>query len=82
MARSFPNELANDYYDDPRRTAELRVYEALREQLGSKWVVFYSVAWLGRTYQEGEPRDGEADLKADSAMTPGLEPVRDGAGCT
>ncbi len=62
MARLFPRELANWIRNDPKRRAEVRVYDGLAQQLGVGWRVFYSVAWLGRTRPDREPRDGEADF--------------------
>jgi hypothetical protein len=62
MARLFPRELAGWVRKDPKRQAEVRVYDALAQQLGVGWRVFYSVAWLGRTRPDREPRDGEADF--------------------
>jgi hypothetical protein len=40
----------------------MRVYDALKGQLGRDWVVFYHVAWLGRVRDDALPRDGEADF--------------------
>src|SRR5437868_3130229 len=62
MARTFPRQLPNRVRQDPKRRAEVRLYEALQEQLGVGWRIFYSVAWLGRTHADGAPRDGEADF--------------------
>ena len=57
----YPVELANRVRRDPRRSAEVRLYDLLRLQLGQEWVVFYSVAWLAPTRGD-VPRDGETDF--------------------
>ena len=62
MARTYPEELPNRVRNDPKRSAEVKMYDALRNQLGNHWVVFYSVAWLGRTATDGSPGDGEIDF--------------------
>ena len=43
------------------RSAEVKVYEALRDQLNDEWHVFYSSPWLG-TNPDGSEIDGEADF--------------------
>src|SRR5450755_953946 len=62
MVRIFPEELSNRIRRDPKKRAEIKLYDALQQQLTGKWQVFYSVAWLGRTASEGVPRDGETDF--------------------
>ena len=57
----YPSELPNRVRKDPKRSAEVRLYDLFREQLGSGWCVFYSVAWLSPIYGD-VPRDGEADF--------------------
>src|SRR4051812_16600982 len=61
MATMFPNRLADATTGDPKRAAEVAVYEALRAQLGEEYVVFYSVAWLSKSPNGGAP-DGETDF--------------------
>ncbi len=60
MARVFPEHLPENIQQEPLRSAERRVYEALNH-LPDPYAVFYSVSWLGRTY-DGGPQDGEADF--------------------
>lgn len=62
MAHLFPDELPNTVRRDPKRSAEVEFYDALRLQLGAGWVVFYSVAWLGLTRNGDSPQDGETDF--------------------
>ncbi len=66
MARFFPAELPTRVHQDPLRSAEIKVFDALRQQLSSAgaWTVFYSVAWLGRRggADGGAARDGETDF--------------------
>lgn len=61
MALIRPEELAGRVRHDPKRRAEVKLYDALCAQLGKGWVVFYSVAWLAPT-PGGAPRDGETDF--------------------
>jgi hypothetical protein len=46
---------------DSRSEAELRLFRALGEQLGPRFTVLHSVAWIAKP-QDGSPRDGETDL--------------------
>ena len=62
MAKVFPKELPYGVRRNPRSRAELRVYDALKSQLGKDWTVFYNVAWLGLTHPNDAPRDGETDF--------------------
>lgn len=61
MAITFPAELPEHIRRDPLRSAECRVFDALKAQLSREFRVFYSSPWLGTT-PEGEERDGEADF--------------------
>jgi hypothetical protein len=61
MANLFPRSLATSIRRDPRRQAEVRVYDALAAGLGDEWCVFHSAAFLGRG-RDGAARDGEADF--------------------
>jgi superfamily I DNA/RNA helicase len=62
MAKVFPETLTNDVRNDPAKRAEIKLYDLLTKQLGNEWVVFYHVAWLGRTRAVDAPRDGETDF--------------------
>lgn len=55
-----PEELPNRVRTEPRRSAEVKMYDALRMQLGSGWSIFYSVGWLAHGLNGA--RDGEADF--------------------
>ncbi len=61
ICKVYPEQLPNRIRSDPKRSAEVRLYDLFKSQLGSGWVVFYSVAWLGRT-SGNAPRDGETDF--------------------
>ncbi|MBI5439908.1 MAG: NERD domain-containing protein, partial [Deltaproteobacteria bacterium] len=61
MARMFPTPLPAKAVEDPFRSAERRVYEALAGTLPKATTVFYGAAWLGRR-DGGPPVDGEADF--------------------
>jgi hypothetical protein len=54
---SFPKELAND----PRRSAEKKVFNAFRDQLSDDFEVFYSRPWWGLE-EDGSEKHGEADF--------------------
>jgi hypothetical protein len=62
MVRIFPEELSNRARKDPKKRAEIKLYDALQQQLQGNWQVYYGVAWLGRIVTEGVPRDGETDF--------------------
>lgn len=57
----WPRQLSASVRNDPRRAAEMRVFDALAAQLGSRWSVFYSRPWLGET-ATGAEIDGECDF--------------------
>lgn len=57
----IPPELPQSARDDPRRTAEIKVYEALREQLPNEFRVYYSRPWRARQ-PDGTVLEGEADF--------------------
>ncbi|MEY3895286.1 MAG: hypothetical protein RLZZ214_805, partial [Verrucomicrobiota bacterium] len=61
MAKMFPSVIPDNVASDPRRAAEIRVYECLRDQLDGAFHVFYSSPWLG-TRPDGSEVDGEADF--------------------
>ena len=56
MVKIYPEALSNYVRDDPRKRAEVTLYDALCQQLGGSWVIFYHVAWLGRITTTGAPR--------------------------
>ena len=58
MVKVYPEALPNRVRSEPKRSAEVRLYDELRQQLPAGWVVFYSVAWLGRTWENSCPQDG------------------------
>ena len=60
MAIIFPEKLPESVRNAPKRSAERRVYEALKK-LGNKFTVYYSVAWQSRNRYSGV-YDGEADF--------------------
>lgn len=61
MAQMYPETLPSDVLQDPKRRAEVRVYDALKRDLDATFHVFYSVAWVFRQ-QYGAATDGEADF--------------------
>lgn len=61
MALMWPNELPIWIEQDSRRSAEKKVYLALRDQLDDEWNVFYSRPWYGISSTGGEI-EGEADF--------------------
>src|SRR4051812_3282124 len=68
MATIFPAELPGSILGDPLRSAEVEVYNALRDLLPAEYHVFYSSPWLG-TDAEGREIDGEADFIVAHAET-------------
>lgn len=44
MVKIFPEELPNRVRKDPKKRAEIKLYDALRQQLKGNWHVYYSVA--------------------------------------
>ena len=61
MATMFPERLPREVLVDLTRSAEVQVYNALKEQLDDKYHVFYASPWLG-TNPDGSEIDGEADF--------------------
>jgi len=61
MAVLWPRKLPRSVLDDPRRRAEVRVYDRLAEVLDDSFHVFYSSPWLG-TDRMGNEKDGECDF--------------------
>ncbi len=60
-ARFWPAKLSQQIQDDRQRTAEVKVYNRLKDALPEGWIVFYSRPWLGLT-STGKERDGECDF--------------------
>jgi len=58
----FPEALPQRVRQEPKLSAEVRMYDLLKEQLGFGWTVFYDVAWLGLTNPNKGPRDGQIDF--------------------
>lgn len=65
-ARTFPDPLPDWVRSNPLRNAEVKVYDALRSQLSSRYVLFYSRPWIG-TNHDGTEKEGEADFVVASA---------------
>lgn len=61
MAVLWPRKLPRSVRDDPRRKAEVRVYDRLAEVLDDSFHIFYSSPWLG-TDRLGNEKDGECDF--------------------
>lgn len=61
MARMLPERIPDWVIADPKRAAERKVYEALREQLPEQFTVFYLAAWRGHD-EDGRIIEGEADF--------------------
>lgn len=61
MAILWPRKLPRSVLDDPRRRAEVVVYERLAKVLDDTFHVFYSSPWLG-TDRLGNEKDGECDF--------------------
>jgi hypothetical protein len=57
----FPVQIPDHITRDKGRSAELRVYEILSEQLSDKFVCYYSRPWHQFT-PDGHEKDGEADF--------------------
>ena len=61
MAIFWPKKLPPEILRDPRRKAEIAVYDRLCRELGDEFHVYYSSPWLG-TDHLGAEKDGEADF--------------------
>lgn len=61
MAVLWPRKLPRSVLDDPRRRAEVRVYDRVADVLDDSFHVFYSSPWLG-TDRLGNEKDGECDF--------------------
>lgn len=61
MARMYPRPIPQGILSEPRRSSEVRMYEALDRALDDRYVVAYGVAWL-TSPPTRPPRDGETDF--------------------
>lgn len=61
MAVMWPRSLPQWVLQDPRRSAECKVYETFDRVLDDEWSVYYSRPWWGISRTGGEI-DGEADF--------------------
>ncbi len=61
MAIMWPRSLPRWVLQDPRRSAECKVYDKLEKLLDDTWSVYYSRPWWGISPKGGEI-DGEADF--------------------
>jgi hypothetical protein len=61
MADMFPAPLPDWVREDPKRGAEVDVYEALERSLPNSYKVFYSFSWVSRK-RDGRAWDGESDF--------------------
>ncbi|MGC2660643.1 MAG: NERD domain-containing protein [Bryobacteraceae bacterium] len=66
MARMIPPEIPAVIQKDSRRSAEIRVFEALKAQLPDDFTVYYSRPWRSRM-PNGAMLDGEADFVVASS---------------
>src|SRR5690242_12179104 len=69
MATMFPRQLPQRILDDPKRGAEVLVFEALRDRLPKSYHAFYSRAWVSKA-PTGRAIDGEADFVITHADRP------------
>ncbi len=60
MAKIYPERIPEYIKSDPKRSAEIKVYQAL-SQLPDSYVIFYGVGWQIRTTYGGA-QDGESDF--------------------
>ena len=61
MAKMWPKEVPLWVVANERRSAEIKVFRKLQEELNDEWEVFYSRPWWGISHN-GEEVDGEADF--------------------
>jgi hypothetical protein len=61
MAKMWPKEVPSWVVANKRRSAEIKVFRKLQEELNDEWEVFYSRPWWG-IGRNGEEVDGEADF--------------------
>lgn len=61
MAKMTPMEFPRELANDPRRSAERKVFSALRDNLPDEYEAFYSRPWWGLD-NDGSESHGEADF--------------------
>ena len=61
MAKMYPTKIPSDVLSDRKRSAEIKVYNLLSEQLSDKFVCYYSRPWH-QFKDDGFEQDGEADF--------------------
>ena len=61
MAVLWPKQIPQSVAEDPKRKAEIRVFNILSDVLDDNYYVFYSSPWLG-TDHLGNEKDGECDF--------------------
>jgi len=59
--KMYPQSIPQEWRQDPRRRAELKLYDKFAEHLPGGWIVFYDVAWLARVRRQA-PEDGQTDF--------------------
>jgi hypothetical protein len=65
MNRFIPDELPLWIRNDPKKRAEVFVYDQLKQQLDAEedgWTVVYESKWLLKRPSDDEPKEGEADF--------------------
>lgn len=62
MAQTHPTALAEEVRNDPRRSAEVLVFDWLQADLPEPYRVYYSARWLSKGRKGESPRDGEIDF--------------------
>lgn len=60
MANMYPASL---FEEDTESRGEMKLYDALRDQLDGSWDVYHSTSWTERRGPQGS-RDGEIDFVA------------------
>lgn len=61
MAKMYPTRIPEHIIRDKSRSAEIRIYDLLSQQLSDKFVCYYSRPWH-RFTPDGQEKDGEADF--------------------
>ena len=61
MAKMWPQVLPQWIVNQPQRSAEVKVFKKLNDELDDSWSVFYSRPWWGVNPRGGD-KDGEADF--------------------
>lgn len=60
-ANMYPSVLSKEILSDPKREAEVMVYNALRDELNDSFHIFYNCDWHDTT-KRGRDEEGEADF--------------------